>query len=241
MHRRLAHVTTTVNQVREEIPDDRVEEFRRVLMDWFVANRREYSWRREDASSFEKVLAEVFLQRTTATNAASVLPQFIAKFPSWEAIAAAPDELLIEVLRPLGLWRRRVPALRSLAEELMRRGGVLPDNREELESLPGVGQYIANAILLSCFGQPEPLLDVNMARLLERYFGPRHRADIRYDPYLQSLSRRVVAAEDPEAINLAILDFAATVCRSRYPLHEECPLRASCRHANEVANVVKEA
>lgn len=227
--------------VREEISGERVEEFRRVLMEWFVANRREYPWRRLDASTYVKVLAEVFLQRTTATNAAAVLPQFLAKFPSWEAIAAAPEELLIEVLRPLGLWRRRVPALRSLAEEMVRRGGVLPGNREELECLPGVGQYIANAILLSCFGQAEPLLDVNMARLLERYFGPRHRADIRYDPYLQSLSRRVIAGEDPEAINLAILDFAATICRARYPLHEECPLRVGCMYANEVTDQQQES
>lgn len=223
-----------------EISNERVVEFRRLLMEWFSANRREFSWRRPDASTYEKVLAEVFLQRTTATNAAAVLPRFMDTFPSWEAIVAAPEELLIEVLRPLGLWRRRVPALRSLADEMVRRGGILPGNRAELESLPGVGQYIANAILLSCFGQPEPLLDVNMARLLERYFGPRHRADIRYDPYLQSLSRRIIAGDDPEAVNLAILDFAATICRARYPLHQKCPLRFGCRYANEITDKEQE-
>ncbi len=72
----------------------------------------------------------------------------------------------------------------------------LPSTRDELQALPGVGQYIASALLTVCFGRREPLLDENMARVLERFFGPRHLADIRFDPYLQQLSRMVLPAND---------------------------------------------
>jgi hypothetical protein len=59
------------------------------------------------------------------------------------------------------------------------------------------GQYIANAVLLLCHGEPQPLLDVNMARVLERVFGPKKLADIRYDPYLQQLAMRIVQCKKP--------------------------------------------
>jgi len=63
-----------------------------------------------------------------------------------------------------------------------------------------------------------------MARVLERYFGPRKLADIRYDPYLQKLAHRVVDCEAPAAVNWAILDLAALVCKARGPRCSQCPL-----------------
>ena len=68
-----------------------------------------------------------------------------------------------------------------------------------------------------------------MARMLERYFGPRKLADIRYDPYLQALATRVVTCRDPAAMNWAILDLAATVCKIREPLCPDRPLRKGCK------------
>jgi A/G-specific adenine glycosylase len=67
-----------------------------------------------------------------------------------------------------------------------------------------------------------------MARVLERYFGERKKADIRYDPYLQSLAKRIVNHVYSKEINWAILDIAALICRARNPLHEKCPLREHC-------------
>ena len=108
------------------------------------------------------------------------------------------------------------------------RNGRFPKSREEIQKLPGVGQYIANSIELLCHGKAKPLLDVNMARVLERFFGPRKLADIRYDPYLQKLAHKVVDVEDPVRMNWAILDFAALVCKTRNPLCETCPVAKNC-------------
>jgi A/G-specific adenine glycosylase len=112
---------------------------------------------------------------------------------------------------------------------MKRRRGRFPAAREELESLPGIGQYIANAILLLCHGQPQPLLDVNMARVLERNFGPRQLVDIRYDPYLQTLANRVISSVDARRLNWAVLDLAAVVCSNGAPRCIECPLAKSCQ------------
>jgi A/G-specific adenine glycosylase len=115
---------------------------------------------------------------------------------------------------------------------MAKRRGVFPRSRDEIETLPNVGQYIANAILLLCHREAQPLLDVDMARVLERFFGPRKLADIRYDPYLQSLAKAVVNSRDSVLINWAILDHASLICKISEPLCFDCPLVKRCRFAN---------
>jgi A/G-specific adenine glycosylase len=66
-----------------------------------------------------------------------------------------------------------------------------------------------------------------MARVVERYFGPRKKADIRYDPYLQQLTTHIVSRESNH-INWAILDFGALICKPRNPLCSACPLLKDC-------------
>jgi len=94
--------------------------------------------------------------------------------------------------------------------------------------LPGVGQYVANAIVLFAHDGREPLLDVNAARVLERHFGGRRLVDIRYDPYLQHLAKSIVRSDQAISLNWALLDLAATICRIKLPLCEQCPLAVTC-------------
>jgi A/G-specific adenine glycosylase len=210
-----------------------ISTFQHRLLAWFADCGRTFSWRTEGLGSYEVIVAEVLLQRTTATTVARLLPDFLHRFPEWESITSAPDNELADALRPFGLWKRRLATLKPLAARMVELDDSIPNTREAIEDLPGVGQYIANAVLLVCHGKAEPLLDVNMVRVLERYFEPRTRADIRYDPYLQTLSRRILEGVDPKVMNWAVLDFAALVCRARAPRCPECPLAASCRYARE--------
>jgi A/G-specific adenine glycosylase len=207
--------------------------FQRELTAWYAEHARPFTWRSPTATPFHRIVAELLLQRTKAESVDRVLPSFLAAFPSWRSIAAATEQDLHRYLKPLGLWRRRIPSLRLFAADLERRGGVFPVSREEVERIPAVGQYIANAILLFVHSEPEPLLDVNMARLLERFFGPRRLADIRDDQYLQRLSRLILRGVDPVNMNWAVLDFAALVCRVKNPGCSSCPLSRRCRFARE--------
>jgi A/G-specific adenine glycosylase len=205
-----------------------IETFRRRLLAWFATAGRPFSWRSPTASLYEQIVSEVLLQRTTATAVAAFLPQFLERFPSWTVIAEASEEELGLHLRPIGLWKRRAASIKLLGEEIVRRSNDLPSTREEAQSLPGVGQYIASAILMFGHGYAEPLLDTNMARVLERYFGPRKLADIRYDPYLQSLAQAVVTGPQAREVNWAILDLGSLICRPRNPLCAQCPLADGC-------------
>lgn len=205
-----------------------IDWFRRRLIKWFATNRRDFPWRKSSATNYAKIVSEVLLQRTRAEVIAGFLPRFLKRFPSWEALAKGERRQLAIFLKPIGLWKRRSVSLDKLAKTMAATKGRFPRIREEIEELPNVGQYITNAILLFVHREREPLLDSNMARVLERFFGPRQMADIRYDPYLQSLSRAVLARNDPVLVNWALLDHAALVCKIVRPRCGECPLASRC-------------
>jgi A/G-specific adenine glycosylase len=209
----------------------RLRAFQRSILAWFRREGRMFPWRDKSASHYVLAISEILLQRTRAETVAAFFPRFAKRFPGWNYLARASDEELQAFLEPIGLWRRRADSLRALAQEMQSRRGRFPATRDEIEELPGIGQYIASAVLLFCHGLREPMLDVNMARVLERCFAPRKLADIRYDPWLQSLARRVTNHKQAVEINWAILDLASKVCLTRQPTCNVCPLRACCRYA----------
>lgn len=204
--------------------------FQQEILLWYTHYGRNFVWRKKGLSNYEYIIAEILLQRTKAETVHKFYNEFVIKFPGWKQLAAAKQEKLEEALKPIGLYRQRSHRLIHLANEMVKRDGELPNDRKDLEAIPFMGQYIANAVELIIFNQPAPLIDVNMARVLERFFGPRSLADIRYDPYLQDLAKRVVNHENSKEINWAILDFAASICTARNPKHETCPLRSKCNY-----------
>ncbi|MFT3824002.1 MAG: hypothetical protein QM731_08775 [Chitinophagaceae bacterium] len=211
--------------------------FQTSLLSWFkTAGRHHFPWRKNGLTDFQIVIAEVLLQRTKAETVNNFYPQFIITFPHWHWIASAEISTLEDHLKPIGLYRQRAKRIKALALQMVRLNGQLPSQRIDLEHIPLLGQYIVNAIQLQVFGVPAPLLDVNMARVLERFFGERKMADIRYDPYLQKLADQVVAHSFAKEINWAILDFAALVCKARKPLCEKCILASHCTFYRKVLN-----
>ena len=204
------------------------------LTRWFELNNRKFPWRKKNCSKYQLIISEVLLQRTTAETVSRFYPRFIQKYPSWKVLARAKEKDLRVFLKPIGLWRQRANAIKNLSAEMAKRNGHFPKTREEIEKIPAVGQYIANAVLMFCHEQPQPLLDVNMARVLERFFGPRKLADIRYDPYLQQLARDVLPKRRFREFNWAILDFASLVCKPQKPLCSECCLNQRCRYFNNL-------
>ena len=214
----------------KHIAKRKIEFFQNVILDWYHSKGRLFYWRRKGLTNYQYVIAEVLLQRTKAETVAAFYPNFIKEFPNWKSLADASLKKIAKHLKPIGLYTQRSIRLRNLATEMVRRNGRLPKDRQELESIPFMGQYIANAVELVIFDQPSPLVDVNMSRVLERFFGPRKLADIRYDPYLQELSYRIVEHESAKEINWAILDHAAMVCQARKPKCDLCPLNLKCNY-----------
>jgi A/G-specific adenine glycosylase len=209
------------------INSEKIIIIRAKLLRWYKLNGREFPWRKSKLTRYQIIISETLLQRTKAETVSSFYSKFITDFPNWESLSNATLEILESYLRPIGLYKQRASRLQNLAREMVKRKGKLPLDRQELESIPFMGQYIANAIELLIFKQRSPLLDVNMARVLERYFGERKLSDIRYDPYLQQLSHDFVNHEKSKELNWAILDFAAGICKPK-PKCDICPLKEGC-------------
>lgn len=200
------------------------------LLEWAKTNGRDFPWRSSSASTYERVVVEVLLQRTTASAVGNFYRSFIDSFPGWDELAAAEPVELEQFLKPLGLWRRRASSLLGLARYAVSVSGEFPRGSSAHAEIPAVGQYVSNAISMFQHGARTPLLDVNMARLVERFVRPRKLADIRYDPWLQEAAHWLVQGEAPEQINWAVLDFSALVCRARAPLCHSCPVNRHCAY-----------
>lgn len=208
--------------------------FQNKIFQWYKINGRKFPWRNKGLTHYQLVIAETLLQRTKAETVSKFYQQFIKDFPNWIALANADTIVIEEYLKPIGLYSQRSKRLKGLALEMVKRKGKLPKDRAELESIPFMGQYTANAVELVIFNQPSPLIDVNMARVLERYFGERKMADIRYDPYLQKLAYKIANYENTKEINWAVLDFAALICKAKIPLCNICILKTNCNYFNQL-------
>jgi len=207
-----------------------ISKFQQTLLTWYDTDGRHFPWRNKRLTQYQIIIAETLLQRTKAETVSKFYSQFIKDFPNWTSLAEADTSTIEQYLKPIGLYRQRARRLKNLALEMVKRKGKLPRDRAELESIPFMGQYIANSVELIIYKQPSPLIDVNMSRLLERYFGKRKLADIRYDPYLQKLSYKVINHSRAKEINWAILDYAALICRAKNPKCNICKLRIGCNY-----------
>jgi A/G-specific adenine glycosylase len=122
----------------------------------------------------------------------------------------------------------------NVADELEKNfDGIVPDTKEELLKLPGIGPYIANAVLASAYNKRVAVLDTNIIRILERFFEIRSsKTRARTDPILWGVAQRLLPKKTNicKTWNYALLDFGALVCSHYNPQCKECPCRRRCNY-----------
>ncbi len=202
-----------------------------LLLQWYKQKGRRFPWRAQRCSTYRRIASEVLLQRTTASAVARMYGSFFDRFGTWSELSKANRRTLRANLKPIGLWRRRAESLSALATAAVALREKWPRDREVLEEIPAVGQYVASSILLFYHGQSEPLLDTNMARVLERVFRPRRKVDIRHDKWLWLIACELLKNGPAIELNWAILDVGALYCRPKKPLCPDCPVVRVCNFA----------
>ena len=199
-------------------------DFRDDLIAWFAENRREFPWRRSGLSPWQVLLIEMCLHRTRAEQVAQIADEVLT-------FGRTPDSFLanLEALKPslasLGLrWRieNLVSAATFIRDDL---AGKVPDNWQELVAIPGVGDYIASAVLCFAFGRPSVLMDTNTMRIARRVTGRPARPTWRL-----RLSLYQLAGPKGTGVewNQALLDLGALSCTARAPRCGDCPVVAHC-------------
>lgn len=137
------------------------------------------------------------------------------------------------MLEPLGL-RWRTERILQLVAELAERNGKVPDTKEELLKLPGVGLYATNAFLSMHIGRKEPVLDGNAVRLWSRIFGFSTDPETRRKGWFIKLATCMTPGHHAKRFNFALLDFTRAVCKLK-PLCNKCPLASSCAYYKRTA------
>src|SRR5262245_4509603 len=139
--------------------------FRRRLLTWYRVNGRDLPWRRTD-DPYHILVSEIMLQQTQVDRVLPKYHEWLGKYPSLEALAAADENDVNQTWRPLG-YNIRPRRLQSIARESVARyGGELPSDQATLLSFKGIGAYTAGAIRSFAFGQRAAILDTNVARVL---------------------------------------------------------------------------
>lgn len=206
---------------------------RHALLSWFATAARDLPWR-HGPTPYQVWISEIMLQQTRVEAVITHYRRFLERFPEVQALAAAPLEAVLAAWSGLGYYRRARLLYAAAQQIVAQYGGNFPCTREAVLALPGIGRYTAGAILSLAFGQPEPLVDGNVERVLARWLAiPDEIKSPAVQKRLWALATTWVQegarqGYEPRALNQALMELGATLCTPRQPDCERCPVKTLC-------------
>lgn len=209
----------------------------RYFLRFYRTNGREFPWRTDGIPSLGVLLAEMLLRQTRAEQVSVIWPMLVDNYPDATLLAAADPDQLFELLKPLGLGRQRVVAIQSMASALIRdHNGEVPRDIGQITKLPHVGVYAAHAVACFAFRKRVPIVDTNVIRVFSRLTGRDFGRDNRRSEDVWKLAKLALPLRaSVQQYNYGLLDFAATICKPRVPLCQECGLRRHCNWASQMS------
>ncbi len=215
------------------LPPRSLPALRRALLDWFRANRRTLPWR-ELPSLYKTVVSEFMLQQTQVKTVLPYFARWLARFPDFAALAAAPETDVVKHWEGLGYYSR-ARNLHKLARALAALPAP-PSTAAEWQELPGVGPYTAAAIASIACGDAVACVDGNVARVLARLTADTtaFASGSELVKHFRALAGEVLDAAHPGEWNEAMMELGALVCTPRAPTCLVCPLREHCATADSV-------
>jgi A/G-specific adenine glycosylase len=199
------------------------------VLAWYRRHGRDLPWRKTD-DPYHILVSEVMLQQTQVDRVLPKYHEWLAKYPSFEALAAAHPDEVRQTWYPLG-YNIRPYRLHSIARETVTRyGGRLPADERTLGSFKGIGRYTLGALKSFAFRERAAIVDTNVSRLLYRVFvggGDATRQAMKRR--LWAIAEAVLPYKHVFDFNQALMDVGATICTARNPKCPACPLRRMCR------------
>jgi A/G-specific adenine glycosylase len=212
----------------------RLRTFRAQLLRWYDTNKRDLPWR-VTKDPYLIWLSEIMLQQTRVAVVKEYYPSFVKRFPRVAVLASARISSVLAVWSGLGYYRR-ARKMHAAAREIVRdRGGQFPRTATELKRLPGIGRYTAAAVASIAFGEPVPVVDGNVERVLTRLFGRKLETGAAWE-----LAGQVLDPTRPGDFNQAMMELGATVCLPRQPLCDSCPMHGWCTARGEFGHRISE-
>lgn len=203
-------------------------DFAELLLRWYDQHARVLPWRGIH-NAYHTWVSETMLQQTRVETVLAYFDRFIQRFPTVEALAAAPEDEVLKLWEGLGYYRRARNLHRGAQQVVAEHGGVIPRDVKALMKISGIGEYTAGAIASIAYDQAVPAVDGNVIRVVSRVKGIRENVGI------PSVKRRIaqeaaalVPQSRPGDFNQAMMDLGATICVPGTPSCERCPMAALC-------------
>lgn len=198
------------------------------LLEWFDGHHRVLPWR-TDRTPYGTWISEAMLQQTRVVTVLDYYPRFLQAFPDPFALSQANEDTVLKLWEGLGYYSRARNLQRGAHYICEHFDGKLPSDPKLLQTIPGIGPYMAGAIASQAFNIPVPAVDGNCIRIYSRLHAlplvPTERSAYNevYTRVLQD-----IPSDNPGDFNEALMDLGATICTPKSPRCEICPLAASC-------------
>ncbi len=178
------------------------------------------------ADPFRILIATVLSQRTLDRHTATATKRLFRRARTPRGMLRLPEREIAALIHPVGFHRTKARTIHRICDTLLTRfGGDVPDEIDDLVTLPGVGRKTANLVLTNGFGKPAICVDVHVHRIMNRlgYVRTRHP-----DETEMTLRKKLPRAHWM-AINSLLVAFGQRLCRPISPRCSECPIRGDCR------------
>jgi A/G-specific adenine glycosylase len=199
------------------------------IVDWYATAARDLPWRRPGVDAWAVLVSEVMLQQTPVARVEPVWREWLDRWPTPADLAAVSPADVIRAWGKLGYPRRALRLREAALAIVERHGGVVPDDVATLEALPGVGSYTARAVACFGYGQPQPVVDTNVRRVVARLV--HGRAEARNARAADLADIAALAPLDPARATrfaVAAMELGALVCVAGTPRCGACPVRDRC-------------
>ena len=178
-------------------------------------------------------LSEIMLQQTQVATVRDYFARFTQRFPTVAALAAAHQDEVLGLWSGLGYYSRARNLHLAAQQVVALHGGEFPRSAEVLQTLPGIGRSTAAAVASLCFGEPIAILDGNVKRVLTRYLGfSADLASSRVEKELWALAQTMLPQRATQSAmpyyTQGVMDLGATVCTSKKPQCDKCPVVRQC-------------
>ena len=201
------------------------------ILNWYDLNKRTLPWRKNVSQSkkhYYTLVSEFMLQQTQVVTVIPYFNRFINKIPNLKKLSKMPDRELIKLWEGLGYYSR-VRNLKKTAKIIISKyHGEIPNNYEDLISLPGIGNYTANAILAIAFNKSYIPLDGNIERVLKRYLYLKKDKEIQKDNLIEKKSIFGISSRASDYAQ-ALMELGAMICKPKNPECSKCPISKNCK------------
>ncbi len=200
------------------------------LLKWYDDERRDLPWRSHPGTRpdpYHVWLSEVMLQQTTVATVKAYFEKFLKLWPTVDALAQAPLDVVLKEWAGLGYYARARNLHKCAQVVVHEHKGLFPDNEEHLRKLPGIGDYTASAIAAIAFDRPAVVVDGNVERVVSRMFRITDQLPAARKP-IKDATTKITPTRRPGDFAQAMMDLGATTCTPRNPKCLLCPVKQGC-------------